>query len=298
MKTILVFDTETTGLNDHDKILEIAWKFVGENEEYQTLLQPDENWTIEKKAFETHGITLDDCKTNGIPITDMKNKFFEAVSRADFIAGHNISFDIKMLIKFCNKEEIRILQTKKYYCTCEDSKKYSNKKNYGLKLSLLYKYFYTEEPPNQHRALGDVYATEACILQMLQIKNCLTERKFDDIFGYFSSDCKFSLSNYGHSLRHINNIKNELLWLTQFVNKKIISVDLKYNQLDNVFIYQVYVRTCHDSSAYSYGFGFKENGEVKVFHKGAIQNRLPPKYFNNLEIIGRIYSDSHGNNSQ
>jgi DNA polymerase-3 subunit epsilon len=109
MKSILVFDTETTGLVDRNlppederqpDVVQFAAMLCtagGEGgyrvrQAVSVITQPPKH-PIHPKARAKHGIGPDDIARFGVPYGDMLGVFGDMVDRADVIVAHNLSFD-------------------------------------------------------------------------------------------------------------------------------------------------------------------------------------------------------------
>lgn len=104
----LVFDTETTGLplwkepSDHPDqphVLDIACSLfdqeLQEVERFDAIINPGVEVPDEVAAI--HGLTTEIVQAEGIPPGDALDRFLGLVGRAGMIAGHNVSFDIRMM---------------------------------------------------------------------------------------------------------------------------------------------------------------------------------------------------------
>lgn len=114
MKT-LWFDTETTGLdpikNDIIQIAGIVEIDGEEKEAFNYKCRPHNPDNIDEDAIKTHGFTIEQIKTWTGPLevyTDLIHifgKYIDKFDRSDkFVpAGHNVNFDIDMLLNFFHK---------------------------------------------------------------------------------------------------------------------------------------------------------------------------------------------------
>ena len=110
---LLVFDTETTGLPEGRNLStrEVSkWPHIIQLSYilYDTdlnktcccvddIIKLDETVAISEKSIEMHGITRSVSMRKGIPIAEAINNFNNALSEADLVIAHNISFDKKMI---------------------------------------------------------------------------------------------------------------------------------------------------------------------------------------------------------
>ena len=101
MAKYVLFDTETTGNKDEDKIIQIGAMIVDSRsavEVYDELCSTDIEIKIE--AMEVHNITPDllEGKPKAIE-TNVYNKMLELNQPDNFLIAHNISFDLGMMEK-------------------------------------------------------------------------------------------------------------------------------------------------------------------------------------------------------
>ena len=107
----LIFDTETTGLpkkwaapiSDTDnwpRCVQIAWQLhdeMGNLLEHQDYLIQPEGFNIPYDAESIHGISTELAQQNGIALREMLEKFNAALSKAKFIVGQNLGFDVNIM---------------------------------------------------------------------------------------------------------------------------------------------------------------------------------------------------------
>jgi len=106
----LVFDTETTGLpiwkepSDHPDqphVVDIAWTLYGadleEIERFDAIINPGEGVIIPDELAELHGITTERAREEGIDPSEVFGRFEDVLARTEFIVGHNVSFDVRMM---------------------------------------------------------------------------------------------------------------------------------------------------------------------------------------------------------
>ena len=101
MAKYILFDTETTGAGENDRIIQVGAMVVhGRNdiEVFDQLCSTDVPISIE--AMEVHNITPDVIK-NQPPYTELAftSKLLELNQKANYLIAHNISFDLGMLEK-------------------------------------------------------------------------------------------------------------------------------------------------------------------------------------------------------
>ena len=176
MKTIICYDTETTGLllpeaneiSEQPHIIEIYCGKFNEDgnliDEFQSYLKPP----IELPAIITKitGITesdLRDAKTFVEVYEDMADFF----TGANILSAHNIGFDRNMLANELLRID-RILQfpwPKTHICTVQSSK---HLEGHRLSLTKLHTYLFGCEFQGAHRAKSDVVAQSKCLFELVK----------------------------------------------------------------------------------------------------------------------------------
>jgi len=175
MKTIVAFDTETTGLikpqvtelSEQPRIIEIYCKKMDEDgkeiDTFHSLLNPG----IPLPPIITKITGITDSDLEGAPVF---LQIWEDLARfmhgADILTAHNLAFDRNMLgnelmraEKLCN-----FPWPIEHICTVRKSKHYEG---YRLNLAKLYKYLFNEEFEDAHRASNDVNAQARCFIEMV-----------------------------------------------------------------------------------------------------------------------------------
>jgi DNA polymerase-3 subunit epsilon len=196
MKTIIFYDTESSGLVDFKRpssdkyqphIVQLAAELCVEETgavlgAVDLLIRP-EGWTIPPEITEVHGITTDHADKYGVPIKAALDSFLELWINADQRGGHNESFDMRMLriaIMRCPYWNGEGMQTDAgevsfadywkaapAYCTQSNSTKIVNdarppgEKKKTAKLIEAYRHFFGRDFEHQHTARGDMLATKA-----------------------------------------------------------------------------------------------------------------------------------------
>ena len=100
MRALLFIDTETTGLNTGiDRIVQLSTRLVLPNgsQDYNQLVRPG-NFAITAAATRIHGITAQVASLHGTSITQVLEDLSRQIEQADIIVGHNVEFDIAIII--------------------------------------------------------------------------------------------------------------------------------------------------------------------------------------------------------
>jgi len=106
----LIFDTETTGLppkgipfthtDAWPRVVQIAWQLHDEKGNliaHKDYLIKPEGFNIPFEAQRIHGISTELAREKGKDLREVLQEFFDDLSKVDYIAGHNLGFDIDML---------------------------------------------------------------------------------------------------------------------------------------------------------------------------------------------------------
>ena len=187
---VLVFDTETTGLPDPGKpsiyetdkwphILQLSYVVYDTCKQQivtivNRLVKIPSHVVIPAESTVIHKITPSMCETNGMPIKEVITEFNIWVARSDYIVGHNVSFDKRMIIVESIRNSIKGLGLNlkpKCYCTMRnavDVCKISAISKTGTpyfkfpKLHEVYSTLFTAMPAGLHDALTDVLICLRC----------------------------------------------------------------------------------------------------------------------------------------
>ena len=222
----LIFDTETTGLpkswaapiSDTDnwpRCIQIAWQLhddMGNLVEHQDYLINPEGFNIPYDAERIHGISTELAQQQGIQLKEMLEKFNIALSKAKFIVGQNVGFDINIMgCEFYRMgisspmSQMPILDT----CTEVTASLLKLPGGRGGKFKLptlteLHQYLFNEPFAEAHNATADVEATTRCFLELIRTE-IFTKEELDVEPEYFED---FQLKNPRSvqliGLKHIN----------------------------------------------------------------------------------------------
>ena len=220
----LIFDTETTGLpknwkaplsdsENWPRCIQIAWQIhdnsgdLVEHENY--LIQPDA-YTIPFDSEQIHGISTALAKDKGVSLIKVLEKFKKATSKAEFIVGHNVSFDRNIIgAEFLRLGVPDILESKSIIDTCTEETATLCKLSGGRRgkfklptLSELYRYLFQESFEEAHNATADVEATTRAFLELLR-KDVIHPKDFENQANQ-TRDLKLQDSFKLIGLTHIN----------------------------------------------------------------------------------------------
>ena len=222
----LIFDTETTGLpkrwdapvTDTDnwpRCIQIAWQLhdeLGNLVEQKDMLVQPEGFNIPYEAEQIHGISTALAEQDGIPLNVTLELFNEALSKAKFVVGQNVDFDVNIMgcefhrMGISNRlAELPVLDT----CTESTAELCRIPGGRGGKFKLptlteLHEFLFGEAFAEAHNATADVEATTRCFLELVR-KQHYSIKELDvqpDYFEHFSEANPKEIELIG--LKHIN----------------------------------------------------------------------------------------------
>jgi DNA polymerase III epsilon subunit-like protein len=189
---LLFLDTETSGLISTNKdlnhpeqgrVMQLSWFMCDENQKEiascdsliipdgSEYLDPENGWKLDSRAFEAHKITLERCYNFGLPRSHMFNILYDVMSVSDLIIGHNISFDVDMVVMeferlgMCKElmDKVKSIPT---FCTMHGTRnivKALNSKGYikSPNLTEAFLFFTGNVFENAHNSKYDVEACKA-----------------------------------------------------------------------------------------------------------------------------------------
>lgn len=190
---IMVFDTETTGLDVMmDCVIELGWIIYDERNDKiikkagKIIKNPNIFQSRLITSYENHGITCKDIKSSGFDPVNVFKEFSEDLDYCTRVLGHNTRFDIRMMLKeasdFRLKKLYDKLSSKSVLCTSKIGSRFinstvndpkelpdnlSNKNKgykYKVKLNVLYTFLSNKKMHKSHRALVDSEYTLVCYL--------------------------------------------------------------------------------------------------------------------------------------
>ncbi|HEU4496646.1 MAG TPA: 3'-5' exonuclease, partial [Flavobacterium sp.] len=184
----LIFDTETTGLpkrwdapvtdvNNWPRCIQIAWQLhddmgnLIENQDY--LVSPD-GFNIPYDAERIHGISTELALEKGMPLSEVLERFNEALLKSKFIVGQNVGFDVNIMgCEFYRLgieapiAAMPVLDT----CTEYTAELLKLPGGRGGKFKLptlteLHQFLFSQPFAEAHNASADVEATARCFLEL------------------------------------------------------------------------------------------------------------------------------------
>jgi len=182
----LVFDTETTGLpknyqaplddfSNWPRIVQIAWSLYDAEgnhwESYNYIIKPD-GFIISDEVAKIHRITHERAMAEGVDLRQALNHFISDVEKAEYLVGHNIDFDDKIVGAELMRTKLNNPLTKaNKLCTMKTGAqvcKISNNRG-GYKwpnLTELYNCLFNTGFLEAHDAVFDVKACAECLFEL------------------------------------------------------------------------------------------------------------------------------------
>ncbi len=222
----LIFDTETTGLpkrwdapitdvDNWPRCIQIAWQLhddMGQCIDHQDYLVQPDGFNIPYDAEKIHGISTELAQERGVPLVEVLEKFNIVLSKAKFVVGQNVKFDLNIMgAEFVREaianplQELPVLDT----CTEHTAELCKIPGGRGGKFKLptlteLHQYLFDSPFAEAHNATADVEATTRCFLELIRRKE-FTKEELDvqpDYFENFKTANPATIELIG--LKHIN----------------------------------------------------------------------------------------------
>jgi len=207
----LIFDTETTGLprnwnapitdsENWPRCIQIAWQLhdamgnIIEHQDY--LIQPD-GFNIPFDAEKIHGISTDLARKEGVSLVDVTEKFKTALTKAKFIVGQNLGFDLKIMGAEFHRLGVQnpllkfpVLDT----CTETTAQLCQLPGGRGGRFKLptlteLHEFLFKIPFSEAHNATADVEATTRCFLELIR-RQIFTQKELKVESDYFENFSK------------------------------------------------------------------------------------------------------------
>lgn len=202
----LIFDTETTGLpkrwdapitdtNNWPRCIQIAWQLhddMGKLIEHQDYLVKPEGFNIPYDAERIHGISTELAEAEGILIAEVLEKFNSSLTKAKFIVGQNLGFDVNIMGCEFHRMGVEspmaslpVLDT----CTEVTASLLKLPGGRGGKFKLptlteLHSYLFNQPFAEAHNATADVEATTRCFLELIR-REIFNKEELDVPASYF-----------------------------------------------------------------------------------------------------------------
>lgn len=222
----IIFDTETTGLpknwsapiTDTDnwpRCIQIAWQLhdeLGNLIEHQDYLVKPEGFDIPYDSERIHGISTDLAMQKGIPLQEVLVKFNEALSKAKFVVGQNVGFDVNVMgCEFYRMQMDSPMAKMPVLDTCTEVTanlvKIPGGRGGRFKLPTLtelHEFLFGVPFGEAHNATADVEATTRCFLELIR-KGNFTKEEVQQPESYFKDFQEHNPEPFKSvGLKHIN----------------------------------------------------------------------------------------------
>ena len=186
---LVVFDTETTGLAfDRDEIIEFAAVAVESRngkaeivEEYDQLITLSPGSFVPPEIVQLTGITNEDIRERGIPKTRLCCDIARLIGGNTLLLAYNAHFDLSFLYYLLLRDgDPMILKGKD---KLDLLTVYKDRRPFPHKLcNAIEAYGLSDQVVNSHRAVDDVIATVAVMVEMEKEKSDL--EKYVNLFGF------------------------------------------------------------------------------------------------------------------
>jgi len=243
----IIFDTETTGLpkkwnapyTDTDnwpRCIQIAWQLhdeMGQLVEHKDYLVRPDGFNIPYDAERIHGISTELAEAEGVPLVQVLNEFNEALGKAKFVVGQNVSFDNNVMGCEFHRlgvttalNDMLVLDT----CTEKTAELCKIPGGRGGKFKLptlteLHEFLFQQPFSEAHNATADVEATTRCFFELLRTGN-FTGTELDATDDYLRTFIERNRTPFQTTgLSHINlkeaseRLKNEL------ASEEVVAID-------------------------------------------------------------------------
>jgi DNA polymerase-3 subunit alpha len=162
------FSPEQTRYYDQSRVISIG--IVSDDFSKYNLIRPCGTFKNNPTAFETHGISEERIKAEGISLQEFfTGEVIYLLKNAKFIVAHNVQFDINVLrsdlIRSALTDLSDILKNARLFCTMEEGKKIMGTYK-SPRLTELYRKLFQEDF-EAHNALEDAKASFRCYKELI-----------------------------------------------------------------------------------------------------------------------------------
>lgn len=189
---IVVFDTETSGLDENDNdILSLSWQVV-DAKKWQTISKHDFyfDWVgddrVSYRAIEVNGLTKERLAEIGtVPRSEALSLFASEIKTASLVVAHNGTFDKKFIDATVLREEIDpcpwppmydTMHETTYYCKIPCYNYHGDKYKWPKLIELAEKLKIDDSDIDYHQSSADVELTLRCFKKIVQ--NCILPPNF------------------------------------------------------------------------------------------------------------------------
>lgn len=166
----MVLDTETADLNGD--IVQLAYIIVDKN---MNIIKKVSKYIKDRipsnDTIPIHHITIDKLRNEGKDFYEVMNEFINDLTNINYIVGHNIGYDIRVILTNLRKFELKIITNgsinNNIFNNIEIKDTYSMS---GKSLGNLYMEIFNKPIDGAHDALYDVIATFDCYKYLINSK--------------------------------------------------------------------------------------------------------------------------------
>ena len=184
-KTILFFDTETTGLpkiwsapltdlDNWPRLVQFASQTYSREgrllRQFQAIVRP-EGFEIPAEAAAIHGISQERALEEGVRLIDVLRTFHEDATDAEILVAHNIQYDVNIMGSELIRAKFEPIQPpRRKICTMKESIQFcALPRMKRPKLVELHHKLYGCGFEGAHDAMNDVAATAKCFWKMVAL---------------------------------------------------------------------------------------------------------------------------------
>lgn len=200
---VVVFDTETTGLNiNEDEVVQLACRKINiygqEVDRFETLIRTNRSVG---SSYNVHHISDEEIQKHGISKKEAYTKFHNFINGC-VLVGHNVNFDISIMNSELEKNGFKLINNS-YYDTLTLARRFI-KGSQNYKLETLTKYLNLEQV-GYHDAMEDVIATSNLLIYLVEHPIAQTmEYRVNEIKKYLGLFKKLALT-IDHFRSQLNN---------------------------------------------------------------------------------------------
>ncbi|MBT7276632.1 MAG: DNA polymerase III subunit alpha, partial [Woeseiaceae bacterium] len=197
------------------RCIQIAWQLhddMGRCLEHQDYLIRPEGFNIPYDAEKIHGISTELASEQGVPLLEVLKLFNTALSKAEFVVGQNVGFDLNImgcefhrlnLVSNLNKLPVLDTCTEKTASMCQIPGGRGGKFKLPT-LTELHEFLFDKPFGEAHNATADVEATTRCFLELIRRQEFTIEQLKApiDYFQQFETINKSIVNPLG--IKHVN----------------------------------------------------------------------------------------------
>lgn len=256
VKSIIVLDTETTGVDDDSDIIELSISFPQETDDniddivnYTQRYKP--NQPVPPEASAVHFISTEDLENCPPYKDDLPNiELLMTQEHTKYYVGHNVQFDQRMInenyLQHNNELPDYLLDNSKWICTLRLAKKLFAEDVEFKNLTLSYLWFKfglykdVNRPVNAHAAKDDVFMCFKVLLKLVEV--CIERGHIDptgdigeQISTFVNTPIRYTVMSFGkHKGELMKNVPlNYIEWMIK--NSDVLNEDLPNYDLDLAF---------------------------------------------------------------